>query len=146
MKFIQISLVAALVTMFSCGTGSKPKAETPSNETNVEKQNKKEDYSGIYKTDVSKGCSFSIELKSKGNAYEFSFQGEGINDQGKAFIDPIDGKNYISFDGKIGNNPAGTISGELNEGTIIIQNYGNAMNEYHFFTQCDSKYLEFRKN
>lgn len=29
--------------------------------------------------------------------------------------------------------------------SIIIQNYGNSMNEYEHFTQCDEKYLIFKK-
>lgn len=146
MKIIQIPLVLALLAILSCGTGNKPKEEAPTTDTKVENQTKKEDFSGTYTTDNTKGCAFTLELKSKEKSYEFTFRGEGIDDHGKAFIDPIDGKNYISFDGKIGNNPPGTISGEINNEMLIIQNYGNSMNEYHFFTQCDSKFLEFKKH
>ena len=30
-------------------------------------------------------------------------------------------------------------------GSIVIQNYGNSMNEYNHFEDCDSKYLKFDK-
>ncbi len=30
-------------------------------------------------------------------------------------------------------------------GSIAIQNYGNSMNEYIYFEDCDSKYLKFDK-
>ncbi|PJG84293.1 hypothetical protein [Conservatibacter flavescens] len=39
----------------------------------------------------------------------------------------------------------GNIEGELHNKNIVIQNYGNSMNEYIHFTQCDNKYLNFIK-
>lgn len=123
-------------------TGQADSVKVEQQAGNTEKGN---DYSGRYKTDDTKGCSFLIELKKDGKSYRFSFKGEGIDNTGRAFIDPIDGKNYVSFDGRIGSNEAGTISGEVNNEAIIIQNYGNSINEYHFFKMCDSKFLEFKK-
>ena len=37
------------------------------------------------------------------------------------------------------------IGGEYKNGSIVIQNYGNSMNEYNHFEDCDSKYLKFDK-
>lgn len=36
----------------------------------------------------------------------------------------------------------GDIEGQFNEGNIVIQNYGNSMNEFTHFETCDDKFLE----
>jgi hypothetical protein len=39
----------------------------------------------------------------------------------------------------------GEIGGVYEGDKIVIQNYGNAMNEFEHFTQCGDKYLEFTR-
>lgn len=39
----------------------------------------------------------------------------------------------------------GEIAGLYDGDKIVIQNYGNAMNEFDHFTQCGDKYLEFTR-
>lgn len=148
---MRMIFLLAIVTLLgtACRNSKKDKEVSLKDSTKTEQQtgntDKSADFSGIYKTDDAKGCAFSIELKKDGKSYHFAFKGEGIDNSGKAFIDPVDGKDYISFDSRIGSNEAGTISGEIQAGAIMIQNYGNSINEYHFFKMCDSKYLEFKK-
>lgn len=39
----------------------------------------------------------------------------------------------------------GNMGGLYVDGVLTIQNYGNSMNEFENFTQCEDKYLEFTK-
>lgn len=55
----------------------------------------------------------------------------------KVNISKEDNSTYLIF---------GKIEGILKKNVIQIQNYGNSMNEYNHFTQCDEKYLSFIKN
>jgi len=63
---------------------------------------------------------------------------------GKLAVSTTDGTTYViftlpeSFTNK-------TAEGVLANNTITIQNYGNTMNEYHIFTDCDDKFMEFIK-
>jgi hypothetical protein len=42
----------------------------------------------------------------------------------------------------LGDNPKDEVSGLFNNDTIVIQNYGNAMNQYIVFSECGTKYIE----
>ena len=99
-------------------------------------------YAGIYKTE--KGCNLNIELIKTNNGYKYLLTGEHYDQEGIAIIDKSDAI-YITFDGPIGNNEPKTVSGQIDGNSILIQNYGNSMNEYHYFVDCDEKFLEFVK-
>jgi len=40
----------------------------------------------------------------------------------------------------------GTFEGTYENDTIIVQNYGNSLNYYLRFSECDAKYLFFKKS
>jgi len=86
---------------------------------------------GIYKNEP---CNISIEIAKNYKIVE--------NNQTKSqgYISSIksngEGGFYIKFK---------KIDGVYENGSIVIQNYGNSMNEYNHFEDCDSKYLKFDK-
>lgn len=76
---------------------------------------------------------FSIKISDK------TFQ---ILDKGKTISKGIIEINKVKIPNLIS---LGKINGVYYEDSIVIQNYGNSMNEYNHFTQCDYKYLTFIK-
>ncbi|MBW1297007.1 hypothetical protein [Aquimarina litoralis] len=48
---------------------------------------------------------------------------------------------YITFKELFADNPKREVQGSYSENEIVIQNYGNAMNEFTVFEECDLKYL-----
>lgn len=92
---------------------------------------------GVYKNEP---CNISIEIK---NANKTKYLYKIVdNNQTKlqGYISNIksngEGGFYIKFK-KFG--------GVYENGSIIIQNYGNSMNQYMHFKNCDIKFLEFEK-
>lgn len=95
--------------------------------------NKKNSVEGVYVLKSCDNARFKIKIEKKdSNFFYMVYDKNKIILKGKASIT----KNQISL-GKIG--------GEFSEKTLVIQNYGNSMNEYNHFTQCDEKYLSFIK-
>ena len=146
-QIISIFVITLMAFAISCNNGSTIN-KTSSDSTSVAKDVKSgtsslPDYSGVYKSNE-KGCGFTISLTKENEVYKFTFKGEGIDASGIATFEKTDAV-YITFDGKIGENEPKSVSGQVNDSSIIIQNYGNAMNQFLFFKSCDLKYMEFLK-
>lgn len=126
-------------------TKSTEKIETDSaeNDDTVEKKAEtapeKVSIEGKYVANTCDGGRFSIEIKNVNDKPTFviydktkiiatggaSMDGGGINDGTTIAM--------------------GEIAGLYQGDKIIVQNYGNSMNEYEHFSQCGDKYLEFAK-
>ena len=93
---------------------------------------------GLY---VLKSCEngrFKIRIEKKNANYLYCIlDGKKTILKGKVNISKEDNSTYLIF---------GKIEGILMKNSIQIQNYGNSMNEYNHFAQCDEKYLSFIKN
>jgi len=144
-----IGILSMSALLFAC-TNSGTKTTVSTNDSLVQTTNVKADsthvnYAGVYKTTGEKGCNFTITLTKENETYNYTIQGEGLNATGKADIETVNSDTYITFDGKIADNAPKTIEGQLSDSTITIQNEGNSMNNYNYFKQCDSKYIEFNK-
>jgi hypothetical protein len=101
------------------------------------------DYSGVYKFHKEgKDFNLTMTITKEKDGYRYYLTGEHYDQEGIAIIE-INDETYITFDGPIGNNKPKTVSGQIEGNVILIQNYGNSMNEYHFFVECDEKYMEF---
>lgn len=91
-------------------------------------------------TYVLKSCEnsrFKIKIEKKAGVYSFLiFDKKKIISKGKVKKQKIDDVVYLSF---------GKMEGVYDVNKIQIQNYGNSMNEYTHFTQCEEKYLSFTK-
>ena len=93
---------------------------------------------GIYKNEP---CNISIEIAKNTNKAKYFYKiVENNQTKSQGYISSIksngEGVFYIKFK-KIG--------GVYENGSIVIQNYGNSMNKYNHFEDCDSKYLKFDK-
>jgi hypothetical protein len=88
---------------------------------------------GLYVLKSCESSRFSIKIDIKNSDYNYSIIDKTkIILKGKAIIN----KTQIKL---------GKIEGVISDNDIVIQNYGNSMNEYNHFTQCDEKYLTFEK-
>ncbi len=93
---------------------------------------------------VAVGCDggrFSIEFKNTDGNPVFK-----IYDKGKVIAAGNVSTETDEKTGEINEIDLGDIGGLYEGDKIIIQNYGNAMNEFDHFTQCGDKYLEFTKS
>lgn len=94
---------------------------------------------GKYTANTCDGGRFSIEIKNIKDKPTFViYDKEKIIATGGASMDG-DGIN----DGTT--ITMGEIGGLYEGDKIIVQNYGNSMNEFEHFTQCGDKYLEFTR-
>lgn len=98
----------------------------------------KDSLAGVYVLDECENGRFKIQIEKSGTEYNYR-----ILDKEKSIGK---GKVRITKDGDVTYLTFGNIGSLWEDGSIIVQNYGNAMNEYNHFTQCDSKYLTFKKN
>ena len=93
---------------------------------------------GFYKN---KPCNISIEITKNTNKAKYFYKIVDNNQtKSQGYISSIksngEGGFYIKFK---------KIDGKYENDSIVIQNYGNSMNEYTHFEDCDSKYLKFDK-
>jgi len=102
------------------------------------------DISGYYRLPET-GCDIALTITKEKNGFKYFFKGEHLDLEGIAILSSESDGYYVTFDGPIGNTPAKTVSGLFKDNTLTIQNEGNSQNNYHYFTDCDEKYLEFKK-
>ena len=93
---------------------------------------------GIYKNEP---CNISIEIAKNTNKVKYFYKiVENNQTKSQGYISSIksngEGGFYIKFK---------NIDGMYENSSIVIQNYGNSMNEYNHFEDCDNKYLKFDK-
>jgi hypothetical protein len=86
-------------------------------------------------------CALAITITQQGKGYRFR-TGEK---QGAVRIDRDGADTYFTFVGLKGANPAIDIEAAWADSALLIQNYGNSMNPYQRFEQCDAKYLTLRR-
>jgi hypothetical protein len=101
----------------------------------------KKSIEGKYIAAACDGGRFSIEFKNMDGKPVFK-----ILDKGKIIATGNVSAETNEKTGEITEIAMGEIGGLYEGNKIIIQNYGNAMNEFDHFTQCGDKYLEFTKN
>jgi hypothetical protein len=83
-------------------------------------------------------CSLSITISRQADGYHFISGGT----QGKVAVMQQDGETYLTLLGLKGTEPQTDIEVAWQDTMLVLQNYGNSMNEYTRFGQCDAKYLE----
>lgn len=93
---------------------------------------------GLYRNEP---CNISIEITKNTNKTKYFYKIVDNNQtKSQGYISSIksngEGGFYIKFK---------KIDGMYENDSIVIQNYGNSMNEYNHFEDCDSKYLKFDK-
>jgi len=100
-------------------------------------EGKKDVIVGVYLLKSCENGRFKIKIEKKENLYTYNILDlRSIIEKGNLEVLEEDGIVYLIF---------GKIEGVFDKKSIVIQNYGNSMNEYILFTQCDEKYLSFEK-
>lgn len=103
-------------------------------------QTSKKTVDGIFVAGNCDGGRFSIQFKNTDGQSTFKiFDKKKIIAAGNVSVE-TDEKT-----GEITNLEMGEIGGLYQGDKIVIQNYGNSMNEFDHFTQCGDKYLEFTR-
>ena len=103
------------------------------------------DISGIYKLTDAEVCNIVITIKKHKNDYTYTLNGTGVKSSGKLSVKNDNTETYLIFTGTKRGGDNTPVEGACTEKKIIIQNYGNSMNQYVCFKSCDLKYLEFFK-
>ena len=99
-------------------------------------------YDGTYKTDVTKGCLIELIISLKLDGYHYKIKTSIRDQEGFLAINESEEGVYFKFIGLLGTEPQDEIEGKYIDHKIVIQNFGNSMNQYLNFSECDTKYLE----
>jgi len=141
-----VLLLPAIILVISCAsdknTGQITKISTSGS---TEKWIIDNDYSGTYKISDTEICDFLIVIVKSDNQYTYTIKGAGFKSSGKLSFEKQDEQTYINFNGTLRSGDKTPVTGLYSDKKIIIQNYGNSINQYICFKSCDSKYLEFIK-
>lgn len=103
------------------------------------------DYSGVYRIADEKICNLTITVRKNEHGYMYLIKGTGVKSSGKLAVEKDGEQVYLTFTGMLRSGDRSPVTGAYSGNTITIQNYGNSMNEYVCFKQCDGKYLQFVK-
>lgn len=107
------------------------------NQPTISKNAVAEQIEGVYSLNSCENGRFKIKIDNKSGVYFYNILDQKkIIGKGKVKIIKKDSNTYLVF---------GKIEGIFEKKSINIQNYGNSMNEYAHFTQCEEKYLSFIK-
>jgi hypothetical protein len=111
----------------------------------VQAENSIDDYTGVYRLKGDPICSFMLTIKKEDGNYSYVFTGDTFRSTGRLAFTKTDDGLYLVFTGTICSGSNSPVEGLFEENKIMIQNYGNGMNKYICFRDCDSKYLQFVK-
>jgi hypothetical protein len=142
---IQLCIIAVLLAI-SCNSVSTQIKGSSKDSVTTSEQTDGIDYSGVYKVSDENSCKLSITIIKEGQDYNYGILGEKLDYSGKLIVENIEDDIYFTFDGQIAENKPKSVSAKFVDGSIMIQNYGNSMNKYNYFKQCEEKYLEFKKS
>ena len=100
------------------------------------------EYIGTYKTNDPQSCPMEITITYQSDGYHYKIVTSAKKKEGRVKITKMDKEIYMSFVGLLGKQPKTVVEGQYMDNSIVIQNYGNAMNKYLVFSECDAKYIE----
>ncbi len=147
-KLILVSIMAAMCVL---GTTCSNTENTQQQQQEEEVNNNEAVYDlpeleGKY-TLPSDGCDLVLTIKKEKNGLEYAFVGMGgiIDMSGKILFSKEEDSYRLTFDGPIENNPPKSVEAIFKDKSITIQNYGNAEQNFTIFSDCEEKYLEFKK-
>jgi hypothetical protein len=139
-----VSLLALLLAVAGCSPADNNPADHPTVESPAASNADipaEPAYAGTYAVQDTAICALVIGITKRGSSYFFS--SEGVT--GKVSVSQEGSETYFTFVGLKGEQPSEDISAVWQDSVLLIQNYGNSMNEYTRFGGCDAKYLELRR-
>jgi hypothetical protein len=146
-KKIFVVILLAVIS-FSCNNSEDKKNAEKENGADLQNSklsNSLPDVSGYYQLPELR-CNIALTIVNENGVLKYYFKGEHLDLEGVAIVSVEEDIYYVTFDGPIGNTPPKTVQGQFKDNTITIQNTGNTMNNFHYFPDCEDKYLEFKKN
>lgn len=143
-----LAVMLMVLFSFSCNDSENKDRQTKENELKVEdtkSENALPDVSGKYKMPEGT-CGFELIITKEKEDYGYNMKGQnGIVDiYGKLTVSRENGADYLNLTLPEGFSSK-SVQALFENNTITIQNYGNSMNDYHHFKDCDDKYMEFKK-
>lgn len=140
-------MILLLLTCTSC-SGSKISSVNVEKGKNVSPEKKAgvTGYSGIYRLEENAGCNIVITINEAESGCTYVINSDGVIKSGKLSFQKEGDQTYFVFNGTRRRGDKTTVEGLYTDGKILIQNYGNAMNQYVCFEKCDAKYLEFSRS
>jgi hypothetical protein len=128
--------------------------EEPNNETvvttfkkksiNKPKSNETDKYTGNY-TSQDEACDIKISVEKSDILYKYQLTTATLKNSGNFKIDTVKNNVYFLFTNLNSESEGYAIEAQVNDDELIIQNYGNAMNQYHHIKDCDVKYIHLTK-
>ncbi|HQO01095.1 MAG TPA: hypothetical protein PLI62_02415 [Spirochaetota bacterium] len=143
---ILVGIALCVVAAFSCR--GKSEMNVPGGESNTTgsvETRSNPDYSGVYRIADEKICNLTITVRKNEHGYMYLIKGTGVKSSGKLAVEKDGEQVYLTFTGMLRSGDRSPVTGAYSGNTITIQNYGNSMNEYVCFKQCDGKYLRLRR-
>lgn len=112
--------------------------------TNEGKNKETDNYVGQY---ISKddACNIKISVEKSGHQYKYQLNTTNINNSGILTVATVNNDVYFEFTNLNSESEGSPISAQIDSDGIVIQNYGNAMNQYHHLKDCDVKYIYLTK-
>lgn len=143
-NFLISGIIVIALFFGSCGNSTEKKTEQK--DTTVSKTENttvatEPDYSGTYSIVDKTVCELTILIQKNGNDLTYKLD----NTEGKVEIIKQDSDVYLKLVAVNGASPKGDVEAKYENETLLIQNEGNAMNQYTNFKKCDAKYLELKK-
>lgn len=102
-----------------------------------------ENYAGSYFSD-DKSCGMELHITLKNGAYTYQLKTAKRNATGAISINRPNAETYLTFHGLRGSGKT-DIEALFSNNSIMIQNSGNAQNQYLHFKECDVKYINLVK-
>jgi|TARA_B110000261_G_C13059187_1_gene347449 hypothetical protein len=112
--------------------------------TNKPKSNEIDKYTGNY-TSQDEACDIKISVEKSDLLYKYQLTTATLKNSGNIKIDTVKNNVYFLFTNLNSESEGYAIEAQVNDDELTIQNYGNAMNQYHHIKDCDVKYIHLTK-
>ena len=89
-------------------------------------------------------CALKVTVYQENDELKYHLSSSKRDAKGLLTVE-VGNDTYLIFNGLKGDYPADTVEAVMQDGVLIIQNTGNAMNQYIRFNECDQKYLRLAK-
>ena len=107
-------------------------------------RNETDKYLGIYMSQ-DEACDIKISIEKSKLMYTYRITTNTLKSSGNLKIDTVHNGVYFRFTNLSSESESYTIEAQVNDDEFLIQNYGNAMNQFHHINDCDLKYITFTK-
>ncbi|MEI8203248.1 MAG: hypothetical protein WCH34_09570 [Bacteroidota bacterium] len=157
-KLSGITLVALVLMLASCGESKKTdsqnaqlnnndsaKVTTAAQQTSTTANAEFQKYVGTYKSAAEGNCSIEITVTAQNDGCHYNIKTKKKTQEGLIKITKSNDEVYFDFVGYKSSDKKQDVSAQFSNNSIVIENYGNAQNQYTNFSECDAKYIELPK-